>query len=115
MVPPAPGRFSTRNGCPMAVASLSATGRAIVSVAEPGVNGTMIRTGFEGKVCANALETTANATATSHFMRGSLSIVEALDVLDPPQGGAADPVHVGWRVVQRIEREVDRAAAHQQK
>src|SRR6185503_2881345 len=45
---------------------------------------------------------------------GSLSIVEALDILDPPQRGAADPFHVGGRVVEGIEREVDGTAAHEQ-
>src|SRR5256885_1412240 len=54
MVPPAPGRFSTSTCWPSAAESLSATGRAMVSVAEPGVKGTMMRMGLEGNDCAIA-------------------------------------------------------------
>jgi len=48
MLPPAPGRFSTRNGCRHASVSFCATSRAMMSFGPPGANGTMIRTGLEG-------------------------------------------------------------------
>src|SRR5437870_5270213 len=61
MVPPAPGRFSTTSGWPSAAASLSATGRAMVSVADPGVKGTMMRIGLAGKGCADAAQAAKRA------------------------------------------------------
>ena len=45
--PPAPGRFSTMNGCPSPAVSRSAIWRAVTST-PPGANGTTIRTGFAG-------------------------------------------------------------------
>jgi hypothetical protein len=48
--PPAPGRFSTTNGSPKAVLSLSATMRVKRSAVPAAENGTMIRTGRAGQV-----------------------------------------------------------------
>jgi hypothetical protein len=53
-MPPAPGLFSTMNDWPIDLEKLSARTRAMMSVAEPGVNATMILTGFEGYDCAAA-------------------------------------------------------------
>jgi predicted carbohydrate-binding protein with CBM5 and CBM33 domain len=52
MVPPAPARFSTTTGWPSEADSFSATRRATTSVEPPAGNGTTIRTGRDGKVCA---------------------------------------------------------------
>src|SRR3954468_13132881 len=63
MMPPAPGFFSTRNVWPMDFVNESATRRATMSVAEPGVNATMILTGLVGYDCADATPATASANA----------------------------------------------------
>src|SRR5579864_455496 len=55
MVPPAPGRFSTITGWPSAGESLSLMVRAMMSVALPGVKGTMTLTVPEGYPCARAV------------------------------------------------------------
>src|SRR3954463_14487550 len=52
-------------------------------------------------------------TMSKEGMAG-LPVVQPLHVLDPAQRGGADPVEVGRRVVGRIERQVEHAAAHQQ-
>src|SRR3954464_10376747 len=67
MVPPAPGRFSTSTGWPSAADNLSLTLRAMMSVALPGVNGTTMRTGFVGKVCAAAFSE-KNARTIKNFI-----------------------------------------------
>src|SRR5436309_4418322 len=82
IVPPAPGRFSISTGCPNADESLSATGRAIVSVAEPGVNGTMMRIGLDGKACASAaVVRVASSAASSAFMGSLLWQYDAMPVI----------------------------------
>ena len=48
IVPPAPGRFSTRKGWPSACVSRSATVRPIRSDADPVAKGTITRTGLLG-------------------------------------------------------------------
>src|SRR5437899_3960831 len=48
MLPPAPGRFSTRNGCSQVSVSFWATRRTMMSFGPPGANGTTMRTGREG-------------------------------------------------------------------
>lgn len=65
MVPPAPGRFSTTTGWPSATLRRSAIGRAMVSVAEPGVKGTMMRIDFEGQDCACETPCGANASTAA--------------------------------------------------
>jgi hypothetical protein len=52
--------------------SLSAIGRAMVSVAEPGVKGTMIRIGLDGKACAMAAEEAIASSADSKSFIGGL-------------------------------------------
>ena len=53
---PAPPRFSTTNVCPICLPTCSNTVRAVISVALPAVNGTMILIGcFAGHSCAGAL------------------------------------------------------------
>src|SRR2546425_4471462 len=68
MVPPAPGRFSTSTVCPSCTVSFSATVRAMMSVALPGVNGTIARSGFAGQACAAAkLCSVASTAAANHL------------------------------------------------
>src|SRR5258705_377325 len=67
MIPPAPGLFSTTNGWPSDFASWSATTRPRISVAEPGVNGTITFTALLG-YCADAMpgkRSKASTTARS--------------------------------------------------
>src|SRR5262249_20771498 len=51
-MPPAPGRFSTKNCCLKMLDNGSATIRPSVSAAPPGANGAMILTGLFGQTCA---------------------------------------------------------------
>src|SRR6185436_17114817 len=116
IVPPAPGRFSTITGWPSAACSLSATGRAMVSVAEPGVNGTMTRIGFEGNDWPCALSAKqANSAARSDFIGTPLSAgnVEAAQLVDPAQGQLADRIDVGLALVARGHGQRQRLAAQQ--
>src|SRR5947207_12866000 len=62
MEPLAPGRLSATNGWPSSCCSFSATTRAAMSVACPGGHGTMIRTGWLGYGCANAVPATRKET-----------------------------------------------------
>src|SRR5262245_39565625 len=62
MFPPAPPRLSTTTCCPHDSVILWATRRAMVSVAAPGANGTMMRIGRVG-YCASAA---CAAPAPSH-------------------------------------------------
>src|SRR6059036_2107232 len=92
MVPPAPGRFSMTIGCPICGESLSVTVRAMMSVPLPGVNGTMIRIGFEGQGCAHTADCAAHsaiAQAAIHLLcscttRASLCIIEPERFTLPP-------------------------------
>ena len=52
MVPPAPGRLSTRTGTASARARRSEKTRAMKSVPPPGVKGTTMVMGFDGYCCA---------------------------------------------------------------
>src|SRR6185295_18204670 len=62
--PPAPPRFSITTCWPQIWVSFSPRRRAEISVAPPGGNGTMKRTGFCGQACAAApLEASASSTA----------------------------------------------------
>ena len=72
--PPAPGRFSTVTGCPSTALNRSATGRAMVSVAEPGVNGTMMRIGLDGNGCASAALVDSSSRASNDFMLDFMSV-----------------------------------------
>src|SRR5262245_52363620 len=54
MVFPAPGRFSTTNGCPSCCDTCSNTARAMMSVAAPAVSGMITRMGRVGHSCADA-------------------------------------------------------------
>src|SRR5262245_62044081 len=116
IVPPAPGRFSTTTGWPSAACSLSATGRAMVPVAEPGVNGTMMRIGLEGNDCAAAVAANARASAANIDLIGGLWLtgVKTFQVVDPAGRGGADPLQIGGLFVNRVDREGQRLAAHQQ-
>src|SRR5215470_2816776 len=68
IVPPAPARFSTTNGCPSCSDRRCVTVRAMMSVALPAVNGTMTCTRLVGHDCASAaLETTHTAIAATHI------------------------------------------------
>src|SRR5688572_27806545 len=59
---PAPGRFSTTNGCPRRSDSLAANRRASVSLPPPGGYGTIMRTGFTGYDWAAACKANSNRT-----------------------------------------------------
>jgi hypothetical protein len=52
IMPPAPGRFSTSTGCPMASLSFGAMMRPMMSIVLPGAKGATIRIGLSGYVCA---------------------------------------------------------------
>src|ERR1700755_3395560 len=65
MMPPAPGLFSTMKVCPIDRVNESATRRATMSVAEPGVNATMILTGLVGYDWASAAPAKASERETS--------------------------------------------------
>src|SRR6266480_954643 len=86
--PPAPRRFSTITGTPRLAAILSATTRAIVSEALPGVTPETRRTVLLGKVCAFTAE---NATANSNAktLTGILLDFWQSEALGQPVGGAA--------------------------
>src|SRR5713101_3705099 len=86
--PPAPRRFSTMTGTPRLADIFSATTRAIVSEALPGVTPETRRTVLLGKVCAFTAE---NANANSHA-RTLIGIVLNFwqpEALRQPVGGAA--------------------------
>src|SRR6187455_733229 len=71
MMPPAPGLFSTRKVCPIDLVKESATRRATMSVADPGVKATMILTGLVGYDWANA----APAKASDRQTIGAASFI----------------------------------------
>src|SRR5436853_6032336 len=54
MVPPAPPTFSMTTGWPSDTLMRSATTRARMSEPPPAGNGTIMVTGFDGKLCARA-------------------------------------------------------------
>ena len=62
--PAAPGLFSTTTGWPKRSARCGPMVRAIRSTLPPGGNGTTMRTGLLGKLCANAAEASDSETAT---------------------------------------------------
>src|SRR5258708_19167382 len=64
MIPPAPGLLSTTNGWPSDFVSWSPTTRPRMSVADPGVNGTMTLTAFAG-YCACAKPGAASKAASN--------------------------------------------------
>src|SRR6187402_3222388 len=67
MLPPAPGRFSMTTGCPHIFCNSTPSERATMSVVPPGGNGTIMRTGFDGQLCACAVsEEITNAVATNN-------------------------------------------------
>src|SRR5882762_5380275 len=86
--PPAPRRFSTITGTPRLADIFSATTRAIVSEALPGVTPETRRTVLPGKVCAFTAE---NATANSNAkaLTGILLDFWQPETLRQPVGGAA--------------------------
>src|SRR6267143_1168484 len=86
--PPAPRRFSTITGTPRLADIFSATTRAIVSEALPGVTPETRRTVLPGKVCAFTAE---NATANSNAktLTGILLDFWQSEALRQPVGGAA--------------------------
>src|SRR5438105_3394414 len=86
--PPAPRRFSTMTGTPRLAAILSATTRAIVSEALPGVTPETRRTVLLGKVCALAAEN-ANANSNARTLIGIVLNFWEPEALRKPVGGAA--------------------------
>src|SRR5580692_8690657 len=61
----APGLFSTTVWAPQSALKCCARMRASISVTPPGDAGTMMVIGFDGKVCAWALETAARQADTA--------------------------------------------------
>src|SRR4051812_6033875 len=65
--------------------------------------------------CSTAFFTSCWFTCETMSKEGMrLAVVEPLHVLDPAQRGGADPVEVGRRVVERINREIERAPANEE-
>src|SRR5260221_7528188 len=71
---PAPGLFSTTTGWPHTSCIFADTRRPMMSVAPPGGNGTIRRTGRVGKVCAPAAKD-ASAAASARERRKFMSLV----------------------------------------
>jgi hypothetical protein len=70
MLPPAPARLSMTTVCPQASPSWRPSSRATMSVAPPGENGTMMRTGRLGNsACATPEKLAANTTTLSNMPR----------------------------------------------
>src|ERR1700694_912867 len=86
--PPAPRRFSTITGTPKAAAIFSATTRAIVSEALPGVTPETRRTVLLGKVCAFTAEN-ANANSNAKTLIDILLDLGQPEALRQPVGRAA--------------------------
>src|SRR6267142_1593182 len=86
--PPAPRRFSTMTGTPRLADIFSATTRAIVSEALPGVTPETRRTVLLGKVCAFTAEN-ANANSNAKTLTGILLDFWQPEALRQPVGGAA--------------------------
>src|SRR2546426_1880198 len=96
--PPAPRRFSTITGTPRLADIFSATTRAIVSEALPGVTPETRRTVLPGKVCASTAEnTTTNSNAKT--LTGILLDFWQSEALRQPVGRAAA---VAVRTVIRV-------------
>jgi hypothetical protein len=72
MFPDAPGRFSTTTLCPSRAPSFSEITRALESATPPGENGTMMRSGLEGKGCAAAAKEKTLATSRRRGRIGGL-------------------------------------------
>src|SRR6267143_2051501 len=86
--PPAPRRFSTITGTPRLADIFSATTRAIVSEALPGVTPETRRMVLLGKVCAFTAEN-ANANSNARTLTGILLDFWQSEALRQPVGGAA--------------------------
>ncbi len=85
IMPPAPGRLSTTTGWPSSSLRPGATARALISTLPPGANGTTIRMGLTGKVCACACTQSASANAGKNILMGLL----------PPRPILAPPAYAG--------------------
>src|SRR5882762_755399 len=85
--PPAPRRFSTITGTPRLADIFSATTRAIVSGALPGVTPETRRMVLLGKVCAFTAEN-ANANSNAKTLIGILLDFWQSEALGQPVGGA---------------------------
>src|SRR6266513_1127322 len=86
--PPAPRRFSTMTGTPRLADIFSATTRAIVSEALPGVTPETRRTVLLGNVCAFTAEN-ANANSSAGTLIGIVLNFWQPEALRQPVGGAA--------------------------
>src|SRR2546430_16817362 len=96
--PPGPRRFSTITGTPRLADIFSATTRAIVSEALPGVTPETRRTVLLGKVCALTAEN-ANANSNARTLIGIILNFWQPEALRQPVGGAAA---VAVRTVVRV-------------
>src|SRR5262245_19688539 len=119
MVLPAPGRFSTMIGCPICAETCSRTARAMMSVAAPGVSGTIARIGLLGQACAQAPATPKRTMAqasikrristslTVHFLRTTKPVASAISRLNVFRnaGGRGDRKPIG---LEAVDVEADR-------
>src|SRR6185436_12248534 len=114
---PAPGRFSTKNCCMKALEKCSAMTRAMMSVPPAGGEGTTMRTGRAGHVCASAcVVRTAKPRAAARIARcmGRSSVLRCHEL-----AGAFDRLrrhqHEGDDAWLRalVDPVVDGAALHQ--
>src|SRR5262245_58978607 len=71
-LPPAPGLFSTATAWPRFFCISWAIARVAMSTAPAGVNGTTMRSGFEGKACAKAVSGKSRAIAKRRSTWGPL-------------------------------------------
>ena len=83
-LPPAPGLFSITTGWPQAWASLSPIARARMSVLPPGVNGTTMRTGFDGNASAGPAARAVGAAAAR-----AIAVAAPTKARRPRDGGAS--------------------------
>src|SRR4051794_11177069 len=106
MVPPAPPWFSTSTGWPIDSCMRCATRRATMSVVPPAGNGTMMRSGFEGKDCANAFPHRNRNARRSFFMLIGLDVglLDDLGVL--AQFPRDQALELGHRHRQRVAAEL---------
>src|SRR5438094_10562717 len=104
MLPAAPPRFSTSTGWPHFSLIFWAITRPRMSVVPPGAQGTIMRTGFAGYVCALTLEKT-RTTAMSKSKRIDARIIAAASRAFAEHGFDA-PLSKKWGSRRRLREQV---------
>src|SRR5437667_8851323 len=100
--PPAPGRFATITGTPRLADIFSATTRAIVSEALPGVTPETRRTVLPGKVCAFTAENTTTNSNAKTLTGIPLDFWQSEALRQPVGRAAAVAVRTVVRVVAAV-------------